>query len=258
MPPISAVEVTREDTVLVVTLNRPEVRNAIDGPTASALSQAFREFDADPGLRVAVLTGAGGVFCAGADLATIASGFDGTRSLRVTEDGDGPLGVTRMALGKPVIAAVEGYAVAGGLELALWCDLRVASSSAIFGVYCRRWGVPLMDGGTIRLPRLVGQGRALDMILTGRDVDAEEALRIGLADRVVAEHEALPAARGLAAELAALPQACLRSDRLSACEQWGMETEDALRNEYRHGIGTISSGETVEGAQRFRDRARGA
>ena len=256
MPPIASVEVAREDTVLVVTLNRPEVRNAVDGPTARALSQAFRDFDADPGLHVAVLTGTGGVFCAGADLATIAAGFDEDRSLHVSEDGDGPLGVTRMTLGKPVIAAVEGYAVAGGLELALWCDLRVASSSAIFGVYCRRWGVPLMDGGTIRLPRLVGHGRALDMILTGRDVAADEALRIGLADRVVAEHQALPAAMALAAELAALPQACLRSDRLSAYQQWGMETSDALRNEYRHGIGTISSGETLAGAQRFRNRAR--
>jgi enoyl-CoA hydratase len=161
-----------------------------------------------------------------------------------------------MALGKPVIAAVEGYAVAGGLELALWCDLRVASSTAIFGVYCRRWGVPLMDGGTIRLPRLVGQGRALDMILTGRDVVADEALRIGLADRVVPKDQALQAAMALAAELAALPQACLRSDRLSAYQQWGMETAEALRNEYRHGIGTVASGETLAGAQRFRDRAR--
>jgi enoyl-CoA hydratase len=256
LSPINPVEVTREDTVLVVTLNRPEVRNAVDGPTARALSRAFRDFDADPDLRVAVLTGAGGVFCAGADLAAIAEGFDERRSLRVAEDGDGPLGVTRMTLGKPVIAAVEGYAVAGGLELALWCDLRVASSSAIFGVYCRRWGVPLMDGGTIRLPRLVGQGRALDMILTGRDVVADEALRIGLADRVVPEKQALQGARALAAELAALPQACLRSDRLSAYEQWGMETAAALRNEYRHGIGTVSSGETLAGAQRFRDRAR--
>src|ERR1700682_3052097 len=255
---MAEVEVTRDETVLISSLNRPDVRNAVDGRTARALAQAFRDFDSDEEARVAVLTGAGGCFCAGADLSAIAAGWDEDRSLRVTEDGDGPLGVTRMALGKPVIAAVEGYAVAGGLELALWCDLRVASSSAIFGVYCRRWGVPLMDGGTIRLPRLVGQGRALDMILTGRDVDAEEALRIGLADRVGAESEALPRPWGRAAELAALPQACLRSDRLSACEQWGMETEDALRNEYRHGIGTISSGETVEGAQRFRDRARGA
>jgi enoyl-CoA hydratase len=258
LPSISPVEVASEETVLVVTLNRPEVRNAVDGPTARALSQAFREFEADPDLRVAVLTGAGGVFCAGADLATIAAGFDEGRSLRLTEDGDGPLGVTRMSLSKPVIAAVEGYAVAGGLELALWCDLRVASRSAIFGVYCRRWGVPLMDGGTIRLPRLVGQGRALDMILTGRDVAAEEAHRIGLADRLVPEQQALPAALALAAELAALPQTCLRSDRLSAYEQWGMETADALRNEYHHGMGTISSGETLAGAQRFRDRAREA
>src|SRR3984893_3165781 len=167
LPPIAAVEITREDPVPVGTLNRPEVRNAVDGPTARALSGAFADFDADSELRVAILTGAGGVFCSGADLATIAAGFDEDRSLRLAEDGDGPLGVTRMTLGKPVIAAVEGYAVAGGLELALWCDLRVAARSAIFGVYCRRWGVPLMDGGTIRLPRLVGQRRALRIMLYG-------------------------------------------------------------------------------------------
>jgi enoyl-CoA hydratase len=252
------VEVDRDGAVLVVSINRPEVRNAIDGPTARALARTFRDFDADAELSVAVLTGWGGSFCAGADLGAIAEGSDSERTLRVAEDGDGPLGVSRMTLGKPVIAAVEGYAVAGGLELALWCDLRVASRSAIFGVYCRRWGVPLMDGGTIRLPRLVGHGRALDMILTGRDVTAEEGLLIGLADRVVDEREALPAAVALAKELAALPQTCLRSDRLSAFQQWGMELPEALRNEYRHGVATIGSGETLAGAQRFRQRAREA
>jgi enoyl-CoA hydratase len=255
---MAEIEVDRDGAVLVVSLNRPEVRNAVDGPTARALAETFRDYDADPEFSVAVLTGAGGSFCAGADLGTIAEGSDAERTLRVAEDGDGPLGVTRMTLGKPVLAAVEGYAVAGGLELALWCDLRVASTAAIFGVYCRRWGVPLVDGGTIRLPRLVGHGRALDMILTGRDITAEEGLRIGLVDRVVEERQALPAAVALATELAALPQTCLRSDRLSAFQQWGMELPEALRNEYRHGIATIGSGETLAGAQRFRQRAREA
>jgi enoyl-CoA hydratase len=255
---MAEIEVDRDGAVLVVSLNRPEVRNAVDGPTARALVETFRDYDADPEFSVAVLTGAGGSFCAGADLGTIAEGSDAERTLRVAEDGDGPLGVTRMTLGKPVLAAVEGYAVAGGLELALWCDLRVASTAAIFGVYCRRWGVPLVDGGTIRLPRLVGHGRALDMILTGRDITAEEGLRIGLVDRVVEERQALPAAVALATELAALPQTCLRSDRLSAFQQWGMELPEALRNEYRHGIATIGSGETLAGAQRFRQRAREA
>jgi enoyl-CoA hydratase len=255
---MAEIEVDRDGAVLVVSLNRPEVRNAVDGPTARALAEIFRDYDADPEFSVAVLTGAGGSFCAGADLGTIAEGSDAERTLRVAEDGDGPLGVTRMTLGKPVLAAVEGYAVAGGLELALWCDLRVASTAAIFGVYCRRWGVPLVDGGTIRLPRLVGHGRALDMILTGRDITAEEGLRIGLVDRVVEERQALPAAVALATELAALPQTCLRSDRLSAFQQWGMELPEALRNEYRHGIATIGSGETLAGAQRFRQRAREA
>lgn len=255
---MAEIEVDRDGAVLVVSLNRPEVRNAVDGPTARALAEAFRNYDADPELSVAVLTGAGASFCAGADLGTIAEGSDAQRTLRVAEDGDGPLGVTRMTLGKPVVAAVEGYAVAGGLELALWCDLRVASTSAIFGVYCRRWGVPLVDGGTIRLPRLVGHGRALDMILTGRDVTAEEGLRIGLVDRVVEERQALPAAMALAKDLAALPQTCLRSDRLSAFQQWGMELPEALRNEYWHGIATIGSGETLAGAQRFQQRAQEA
>ena len=234
--------------ILTVLIDRPEVRNAIDGPTAAELARTFRDFDADAGLAVAVLAGAGGSFCSGADLSTVAGG---ERRLRVSDEGDGPLGCTRMLLGKPVIAAVEGHAVAGGLELALWCDLRVAAEDAVFGVFCRRFGVPLMDGGTIRLPRLVGQGRALDMILTGRPVGAAEALQIGLADRVVDKGGALTFAQALAAELAALPQVCLRSDRLSAYEQWGMSTADALRNEGRRGTAVVSSGESAAGARRF-------
>ncbi|MEA2646610.1 MAG: enoyl-CoA hydratase [Chloroflexota bacterium] len=259
---MAEVETLRQGPVLVVTINRPEVRNAVDRATADALVAAFTDFDADPDLSVAVLTGAGPSFCAGADLRTIASGsmVDGGGGAapptvgeppRLAEDGDGPMGVSRMLLGKPVIAAVEGYAVAGGLELALWCDMRVAAESAVFGVFCRRWGVPLIDGGTIRLPRLVGHSRALDIIMTGRDVPADEALRIGLADRVVPDGRALPAAVGVAEQLAELPQACLRSDRLSAYEQWGMEMGDALRNEYRHGLATVESGETQAGASRF-------
>jgi len=233
--------------VAIVTIDRPEVRNAVDGPTATALADAFRRFDADAGLRVAVLVGRGGNFCAGADLKAVAEG----RGNRVGEEGDGPMGPTRMLLSKPVIAAVEGYAVAGGLELALWCDLRVAAEDAVFGVFCRRWGVPLIDGGTIRLPRLIGHGRALDLILTGRPVAGEEALQMGLANRLVPAGTALPAAIGLARELARLPQACLRSDRRSAYEQWGLAIDNALRNETRLGMATIASGETQAGAQRF-------
>jgi len=234
----------RDGDVLVVTIDRPEVRNAIDRATAASLAAAFREFDGDATLSVAVLTGAGGSFCAGADLRAVAG-------LRAEEDGDAPLGVSRLLLGKPVIAAVEGHAVAGGLELALWCDMRVASEGAVFGVFCRRFGVPLMDGGTIRLPRLIGHGRALDLILTGRPVDAREALHIGLADRLVPTGEALPAALALAHELASLPQGCLRSDRLSAHEQWSLTTEAALLNETRRGLEVIASGETAQGAARF-------
>jgi enoyl-CoA hydratase len=241
---MTSVKLDRDDDVLVVTINRPEVRNAIDRATADALVAAFRDFDADDTLSAAVLTGAGGFFCAGADL----RGVDG---LRTEVEGDAPLGVSRMLLGKPVVAAVEGHAVAGGLELALWCDLRIAGQGAVFGVFCRRFGVPLMDGGTIRLPRLVGHGRALDLILTGRAVDAEEALRIGLATRVVPTGEALPAALVLAHELAALPQTCLRSDRMSAHEQWSLTAADALANETSRGLAVIRSGETADGAQRF-------
>jgi enoyl-CoA hydratase len=234
-------------TVRVVTIDRPEHRNAVDRGTADELVAAFADFDAQPGLSVAVLNGAGGTFCAGADLKAIAAGHGN----RVAKTGDGPMGPTRMRLSKPVIAAIEGYAVAGGLELALWCDLRVAAAGAVFGVFCRRFGVPLVDGGTVRLPRLVGQGRALDMILTGRSVGADEALRIGLADRVVADGEALGAAVALANELAALPQTCMRSDRMSVYEQWSMSTADAFVNETRRGLAVIAAGETAEGARRF-------
>jgi enoyl-CoA hydratase len=242
-----SVRVEKQGAVTTVILARPQVRNAVDGATATELAEAFRAFDADPEACAAVLWGEGGTFCAGADLKAVSTG--GGNAVR--EAGDGPMGPTRMALSKPVIAAVAGHAVAGGLELALWCDLRVAERGAIFGVYCRRWGVPLVDGGTIRLPRIVGLGRALDMILTGRGVGAEEALRMGLADRVVEEGESRAAAEALAAELARFPQRCLRSDRLSAYEQLGMDLEEALRNEYKHGLATIQSGETLEGATRF-------
>jgi enoyl-CoA hydratase len=236
-----------EGPVLVVTIDRPGVRNAIDRPTATALATVFREFDATDELSVAVLTGAGGVFCAGADLKAVADGV-GTR---LTEAGDGPLGPTRLSLGKPVVAAVEGWAVAGGLELALWCDLRVAAADAVFGVFCRRWGVPLVDGGTIRLPRLIGHSHALDLILTGRGVSGEEARAMGLANRLTPPGEALAQAVALAQELAALPQACLRSDRQSAYEQWDLPLDQALVNEARRGLHVIASGETEAGAKRF-------
>lgn len=238
----------RRGAVFVVTINRPEVRNAIDGPTATALAQAFRLFEADDALAVAILTGAGDTFCSGADLTAIARD---ERTLRVVETGDAPLGVSRMALSKPVIAAVEGYAVAGGLELALWCDLRVAADDAVFGVYCRRWGVPLVDGGTVRLPRLIGQSRALDLILTGRGVSGQEALAMGLANRLVPHGGALDAALALANDLACLPQTCLRSDRLSAYEQWSLPLDVALRNETRRGLSVIFSDEMQAGVRRF-------
>jgi enoyl-CoA hydratase len=233
--------------VVVVTIDRPEVRNAVDGPTAAALADAFRAFDADEELAVAVLTGAGGVFCAGADLKAVGEG----RGNRVDLDGDGPMGPTRMLLSKPVLAAVEGHAVAGGLELALWCDLRVAAHEAVFGVYCRRWGVPLCDGGTVRLPRLIGQSHALDLILTGRGVSGDEARAIGLVNRLTEPGRALEEAVGLAHALARFPQRCLRSDRLSAYEQWEMDAGAALANETRRGLDVIGSGETLEGALRF-------
>ncbi|MFN2582149.1 MAG: crotonase/enoyl-CoA hydratase family protein [Candidatus Dormibacteria bacterium] len=244
------VRTERDGRVLIVVIDRPEVRNAVDRPTADTLAVAFREFDADECLDVAVLTGSGTTFCAGADLTSVSAGSE--RAPRAALHGDAPLGVSRMMLGKPVVAAIEGHAVAGGLELALWCDLRIAGDSAVLGVFCRRFGVPLMDGGTIRLPRMIGHGRALDLILTGRPVHADEALAMGLVNRVVPAGTALDAARALAHELAELPQTCMRSDRLSSYEQWSMPMSDALRNETQHGLEVIASGETLEGAERFR------
>jgi len=233
--------------VLVVTIDRPERRNAVDSVTATALYDAFAAFDADDNASVAVLTGAGGCFCAGADLKALSGGD----RRPVSDTGPGPMGPTRMRLGKPVIAAIEGPAVAGGLELALWCDLRVAASDATLGVYCRRFGVPLVDLGTVRLPRLIGHSRAMDLILTGRGIDGVEAERIGLVNRVVPPGEALSAAVALAKELAALPQRCMRNDRLSAIEQWDLPEDAAMRNEAARGRETIASGETLEGAARF-------
>jgi enoyl-CoA hydratase len=241
-----AVRVERDGPVTTVVLHRPQARNAVDGPTAQALADAFRGFDADESSSVAVLYGEGGTFCAGADLKAIGT----ERGNHVQETGDGPMGPTRLRLGKPVIAAIEGYAVAGGLELALWCDLRVAAADAKLGVFCRRWGVPLIDGGTVRLPRLVGTGRALDLVLTGREVDADEARQIGLVDRVVPPGQARHEAEQLGHQLAALPQVCLREDRLSLLEQDGLTEDDALRNELRHGLTSLASG-ALEGAQRF-------
>lgn len=240
--------VETKEHVFTVILDRPEVKNAIDGPTARALADAFRQFEADDQARVAVLWGAGDTFCAGADLKAIATGRD---PCTISEDGDGPLGPTRMLLGKPVIAAVSGYAVAGGLELALWCDLRVVERTAIFGAFERRWGVPLIDGGTVRLPRLIGLSRALDLILTGRAVSAEEAFAIGLANRVVEPGTCRLEAERLAAEIASFPQACLRNDRLSAYEQSGLDTVSALRNELSKGLASIASREGVDGATKF-------
>lgn len=245
--PQPTVRVRRQDATHVITIDRPAVRNAVDGPTATALAAAFRDFDADADAAVAILTGAGGTFCAGADLKAVASG-DGNR---VSPAGDGPMGPTRLVLGKPVIAAVEGHAVAGGLELALWCDLRVAARDAVFGVYCRRWGVPLVDGGTVRLPRLIGHSHAMDMILTGRGVAGEEAAAMGLANRLTEPGGALEAALALAGQLAAFPQRCLRSDRMSALSQWGADEQRALADETRLGLEVIRSGETREGAGRF-------
>jgi enoyl-CoA hydratase len=242
-----SVRTERNGPVSTVVLSRPERRNAVDGPTAAALADAFRAFEADADARVAVLWGEGGSFCAGADLKAISEG----RGNAVRPSGDGPMGPSRMQLGKPVIAAVAGHAVAGGLELALWCDLRVVEQGAVFGVFCRRWGVPLIDGGTVRLPRIVGQGVALDMILTGRPVGAEEALRVGLANRVVPDGQARAAAEALAAEIARFPQRCMRADRRSAYEAWSLDESAAIANELRHGLAVIESGETREGAARF-------
>ena len=234
--------------VRVVTINRPDLRNAVDESTAAELANVFADFDQDKTSHIAVLSGAGGTFCSGADLKAIADGDIN----RVEETGRGPMGPTRMKLSKPVLAAIEGHAVAGGLELALWCDLRVAARDAVLGVYSRRFGVPLVDMGTIRLPRLIGHSRAMDLILTGRGVGAEEALSIGLVNRIAEPGSAVDAAIELALALAVLPQACMRNDRLSTLEQWSLSESDAMSNETRHGLATIASGETGEGASAFR------
>jgi enoyl-CoA hydratase len=240
------VRIERDGPVSTVVLSRPERRNAVDGPTAAALTAAFREFDEDPEAAVAVLHGAGGAFCAGADLHAAGT----AQGNRIDPDGEGPMGLTRMRLSKPVIAAVAGHAVAGGLELALWCDLRVAEEDAVFGVFCRRWGVPLIDGGTVRLPRLIGTSRAMDMVLTGRPVDAREALEIGLANRVVAPGRSRAAAEHLAHELARFPQTCLREDRLSLLEQHGLDEAAAMAGELSHGLRSLA--EVQAGLERFR------
>ncbi|MCJ7557005.1 MAG: crotonase/enoyl-CoA hydratase family protein [Gammaproteobacteria bacterium] len=242
-----SITVTRYGAITVIGLDRPERRNAVDGPTARALAEAFRQFDADPQALVAILHG-GDSFCAGADLQALAAGES---SNTLQQDGDGPMGPTRMQLSKPVIAAIEGYAVAGGLELALWCDLRVAAQDAILGVFCRRFGVPLVDGGSVRLPRIVGMGRALDLILTGREVGADEALQMGLVNRVCPPAGALVMAMELAEQLAALPQQCLRSDRASAYEQWDLGLPSALANEFMRGMEVVEGGEMSEGVKSF-------
>ena len=242
-----SVGTTRDGNILTVTINRPQARNAVDSATASELADAFQSFDRDVGLNVAILTGAGGTFCAGADLREIAEG----RRPPVDPAGTGPMGPTWLLLSKPVIAAIEGHAVAGGLELALWCDLRVAARDAVLGVFNRRFGVPLIDLGTVRLPRIIGHGRAMDLILTGRAVSADEALQIGLVNRVVEKGKALEAALDLARMLAEFPQQGLRGDRLSACEQWSLSWEDARRNELQRGLETLNSGEAHSGATRF-------
>lgn len=251
---MSNLKVEHDGPLVTITIDRPEVRNAMDGPTSEELYDAITAFETDDDLAVAVLVGGSGTFCAGADLKAISDGR-GNRVNPESAEGIvgsmGPVGPTRMLTTKPTIAAVEGFAVAGGLELALWCDLRVAARDSVFGVFCRRWGVPLVDGGTIRLPRLIGQSRAMDMILTGREVGGQEAFDIGLANRLTDPGEALAVAQQLAHELAALPQRCLRSDRQSAYEQWGTDLGEALRRETELGLATIRSGETKEGASRF-------
>ena len=251
---MSTVTIENDGAICTITLNAVERRNAVDGPMARELARAFERFERDDALRVAVLCGAGDSFCAGADLSAV-NDPDRRNELDVYGGGNGPMGVSRMVLKKPLIAAVEGHAVAGGLELALWCDLRVAARDAVFGVYCRRFGVPLVDGGTLRLPRLIGMSYALDLILTGRGVSGEEALRMGLANRIVEPGHALQAARALAQDLARFPQLCLRGDRRSAYEQWSLDLPAALANETRIGQQVVDSGETRAGAVRF---ARGA
>lgn len=259
---MSAVRVEKKGPVTTVVLSRPDVRNAVDRPTAAALAAAFLAFERDEQALAAVFVGDHGTFCAGADLKAVAEGPSGERRGNLTVPpatgldfdrlaADGPMGPSRMVLSKPVIAAIAGFAVAGGLELALWCDMRVVEADAVMGVYCRRWGVPLIDGGTVRLPRLIGHARAMDMILTGRGVGAEEALQMGLANRVVAKGAGRAEAEKLAAEIARFPQLCLRHDRMSAYEQWDLPFGDALANEFEHGRKAMASGETVKGAARF-------
>ena len=243
--------VSRDGPVTIVTINRPQRRNAVDAATAHALFDAFRAFDADDTASVAVLTGAGSAFCAGADLKALTEGESGKRVEKGGVDSFAPMGPGRLRLSKPVIAAIEGHAVAGGAELALWCDLRVMAEGSVFGIFCRRFGVPLVDLGTIRLPRLIGHSRAMDLILTGRAVDAQEALSIGLANRVAPAGQALAHALALAYEIAAFPQACMRNDRLSAIEQWDLDESAAIDNEIERGLATLRSGETQAGAARF-------
>ncbi|WP_372861599.1 crotonase/enoyl-CoA hydratase family protein [Spongiibacter sp.] len=240
------------DDICHIRLCRPALRNAVDGPTAVQLAAALRRFDHEPTLKVAILSGDGEHFCAGADLKAFASG-DIDRRNPLQESGDAPMGPSRLQLDKPVIAAVDGYCVAGGLELALWCDLRVASERAVFGVFCRRFGVPLIDGGSVRLPRLIGHSRAMDMILTGRAVDAQEALAFGLVNRVVASEQLLEQAEQLARQLASFPQQCLRNDRRSAIEQWSLSENQALRREFQLGRHSLDSGEALSGAEAFRE-----
>jgi len=241
------VDVERVGATGVVRISRPGARNAVDGPTASALVSALRELDQDPSISSLILTGSGGHFCAGADLKAVGS----PRGNQVTVDGDAPMGPSRLVTQKPVVAAIEGYAVAGGLELAVWCDLRVAAQSAVLGVFCRRWGVPLIDGGTVRLPRLIGHGRAMDLILTGRPVGAVEALAMGLVNRVVPDGQALGAALELCEQLNEFPQGCMLADRRSALAQWDLSLPEALRAETAGGLEVIRTGETGSGAARF-------
>ncbi|MDE1174888.1 MAG: crotonase/enoyl-CoA hydratase family protein [Parvibaculaceae bacterium] len=256
-----SVRVEKKDAVTTIILERPLVRNAVDRATATKLAEAFLAFERDEDSHVAVFHGAHGTFCAGADLKAFAGAGESGGGNRVTHPAtgldfdrlatDGPMGPSRMVLSKPVIAAISGHAVAGGMELALWCDMRVVEEDAVFGIFCRRWGVPLIDGGTIRLPRLIGHSRAMDLILTGRPVTSDEALAMGLANRVVAKGSAREEAEKLAAEIARMPQTCLRHDRLSAIEQWDLAYDQALENEFRHGRVTLASREALEGASRF-------
>jgi enoyl-CoA hydratase len=251
---VDSVRVERQGPVATVILDRPQARNAVDPATAAALAAAFLAIERDETVRVSVLWGAGGTFCAGADLKAVAAGWDPSQLVAPTgeaHDPHGPMGPTRLSLDKPVIAAIAGHAVAGGLELALWCDLRVMEDDAVLGVFCRRWGVPLIDGGTVRLPRLIGHGRAMDLILTGRPVGAAEALAMGLVNRVVPRGAARAVAEALAEEIAAFPQGCLRADRHSARTQWGLDEAAALRGEYARGLAVLESGESAAGAARF-------